>query len=812
MDKIKYRISLDMHSSVSQASLAAKQGDDNRQFSITLRSGGQPYEIERGAFAVFSTTLPDGKVIEDNCIIVDDEIIYDFTQNLTSQVGVLDIEIRLYGHDSSLITSPTFILVVSPRAAKAEEIESSDSFKALDGLYNKTNTLYEDTSALYEELADKTGNFVVDKTYIPSSSFAQSGTAVSEAVSGAANSIMTRKSGERVDLYDLSPLSDAFEVRATLPSGVNAATAYAFGKNIAKVNKVTYPTSEVIIFEGDITGDFVLSLTNNVTGVEALGGAMIKYTLDGVTKHFTSYALSSLEVGFNTNKAVQKISGKLTYMSFINNGKATGGSFDDIQLELGKEKTEFEEFKGFYTIPITNDTGDTVRISSSKATFVSNTEGVVLDIGYSPDTKRFVDESQSSIKASLEKANLPISSDILERVYGFKYYTSLANAISGAETDKFRAKVGGYTDGNGSRHLVVLDDLTESANITIASDVSINLNGKTVSLGSNAQFNVEANVTIDGKMPHSIIEKIVATSSVAERIFRVNSGTLTTYGGLFKTEVSQAGKPCIVFHNTGGVLECNDGKVYVEAEGSAAQIACLVNAKNATLNNCKFEASSALVQSIAISNTGDITINESSILADGANDGSIIHGVGAFNDVGGVMRINRSNVCAPFGGVQNNGTLYIDGGEYSGVGHGGLYLVGGSTSYIEDAKLKTVGYSGKYKARYNYTYQYRSAGFYLGGTDVGGTAAYFDNCEISNDEKDKFLFALTSTPNAISNVYMSGCTVKGDGVIRVSSNMYRLHLGLHNNFDANNTNLSDEDKAIVVISTSGVYSPDIITG
>ena len=134
MSIIKYSISLDMHSSVSQASLAAKQGDDNRQFNITLRSGGQPYKIERGAFAVFSTILPDGKVIEDNCIIVDNEITYDFTQNLTSQAGILDIEIRLYGPDSKLITSPTFILVVSPRAAVGETVTSSNSFARTSSL------------------------------------------------------------------------------------------------------------------------------------------------------------------------------------------------------------------------------------------------------------------------------------------------------------------------------------------------------------------------------------------------------------------------------------------------------------------------------------------------------------------------------------------------------------------------------------------------------------------------------------------------------------------------------------------------------
>lgn len=128
------------------------------------------------------------------------------------------------------------------------------------------------------------------------------------------------------------------------------------------------------------------------------------------------------------------------------------------------------------------------------------------------------------------------------------------------------------------------------------------------------------------------------------------------------------------------------------------------------------------------------------------------------------MNINNSKVCGSNYGINNYGTLTIKGGEYSGVGHGGFYLAGG-TAYIEDAVIKTTGYAGKFKSLYNYSVQYRAAGFYFGGITTGGVNAYFDNCEIINEREDRYLFAMTETPTTNSNIYMSCCILKGDGVV-----------------------------------------------
>ena len=809
-------ICLNISRSMSQCIVSTKQGETDRRMVISFRDGARPYSLPDGAIAVFSATTPAGATLYNNCTVDGDRVVYDFTENTTASVGAYDAEIIVYNGDK-VVVSATITVQVEKRAASAKVITSSDEYKALDKMVVEGTELYANTDALYKDLVNKTGNFAVDKTYTPSSSFAQSGTAVSEAVSGAANSIMTHKAGERVDLYDLSPLKHTISVKARstnklAPSilGTWQCTANIAGDTLITLtstgtNGVAYAKVGRVLLEKGKTYICRLFNATNTANVLAWLPNTTTTVWNATTQTYTPTEDTTVDI--------------VVYMKSIGDG-ATSSFY--IQLEEGTTPpTKYTPYKNVSTAKVVvNDTtyyninadGIVEGVTSiyPTTTLTTDAEGVVLDVEYNIDTKNFIYESQSSVKDSLEKANLPISSDILERVYDFKYYTSISNAINGVESDRAFAKVGVYTDTNGSRHLVVLDDLTESAPITLSSDIDINLNGKTVSLASNAQFNIEANVAIDGKMPHSKIEKIVATSSVAERIFRVNSGTLTTYSGLFKVGVSQASRPCMAFHNVGGAVEINDSEMYAEAEGTAPNIACVVSSTHATLNGCKATVCSSSISNIAVNNDGEMNINNSTIYADGINNGTSIIGCGVMV-AAGVVTIRDSVVYGTSNGIVNYATLFIKGGVYSGVGHGGLYLTEG-VSYIEDATIKAVGYSGKYKSSYNYSVQYRTAGFYFGGSNSGGLNAYFDNCDIIN-ETEAPLFSMTNHPTTNSNIYMSCCTVKGDGKIRIDDNNFRLYIGARNNFTIEDVaDREDVDKATVVISTSDVYASDLLTG
>lgn len=391
MSKIKYSLSLDMHSSVSQASLAAKQGDDNRQFSITLRSGGQPYKIERGSFAVFSTTLPNGKVIEDNCIIVDDEITYNFTQNLTSQVGVLDIEIRFYGPDSDLITSPTFILVVSPRAAKAEDVTSSDSFTALDTLYKMTNELLNS----------------IDGT-------------AANALKGAAN-------GSIVALTDISPLEHTLKVKAT-GDNVSAASVVVCRKNLIRFPEshsafgitMTRGSKGECIFNGTSTGnalivvpinlprgDYTISFNNEI-GIGSSNADSpyfaVRLSGDNGSGWFASGNLSSANTTariYSTHQYFDK--GNIANLMFnVPSGVALNNFIIKPQVEFGTISTDYEPYQGASYAPNTDGTVVGVKSLYPTTTLFAN---VTLDVEYNRDSNKVIAELLG--RSKIAHINLP---------------------------------------------------------------------------------------------------------------------------------------------------------------------------------------------------------------------------------------------------------------------------------------------------------------------------------------------------------------------------------------------------------------------
>lgn len=135
-----YRISLDIHSTQSQVSLPVKQGDTSRKVFISLCEGGNPYQIDEDCLAVFSARKPDGNIIENNCIIANNVIEYTITEQTSVANGMLKCEIKLYGGDSGLITSPRFTIIVDARAVSDAEVESSSEYLALTGLYTITNS------------------------------------------------------------------------------------------------------------------------------------------------------------------------------------------------------------------------------------------------------------------------------------------------------------------------------------------------------------------------------------------------------------------------------------------------------------------------------------------------------------------------------------------------------------------------------------------------------------------------------------------------------------------------------------------------
>lgn len=108
-----YRFSLDIHSTQSQVSIPVMQGDTARGFLATLTEGGKPYHLSDYCRAAFVGTKADGNQLFNDCIILNNSIIrYDFTEQTTTSVGMVDAYIKVYGANNKLLTSPRLTLVV----------------------------------------------------------------------------------------------------------------------------------------------------------------------------------------------------------------------------------------------------------------------------------------------------------------------------------------------------------------------------------------------------------------------------------------------------------------------------------------------------------------------------------------------------------------------------------------------------------------------------------------------------------------------------------------------------------------------------
>ena len=133
-----FKINLDVHAAASQATVTMKRGDTARRISITLSERGRPYMISGECTAVFTAEKPDGHIVFNDCEIDGNTIHYNITPQTTAVVGVVPCEIRLYGANDALLTSPQFTLVVTETIYHdGVEVESATEVTALTHLFSE---------------------------------------------------------------------------------------------------------------------------------------------------------------------------------------------------------------------------------------------------------------------------------------------------------------------------------------------------------------------------------------------------------------------------------------------------------------------------------------------------------------------------------------------------------------------------------------------------------------------------------------------------------------------------------------------------
>ena len=150
MNSSNFRISLDVHEVNSQVTLHVKKGDTARKILVTLTEKGRPYRITDDCSAVFTARKSDDSILYNACAIQGNMIEYSMTAQTTAAAGVMRCELRLYGADSALITSPRFLIIVDDTVySDGDVIESSNEFSELTQLIDQTKEVKQD----FEKLA-----------------------------------------------------------------------------------------------------------------------------------------------------------------------------------------------------------------------------------------------------------------------------------------------------------------------------------------------------------------------------------------------------------------------------------------------------------------------------------------------------------------------------------------------------------------------------------------------------------------------------------------------------------------------------------
>lgn len=155
MNCLIHKLTLDMHKSISQASISVKKGDTNRKLHIILTEKGKVYQVDDGCTAVFSATKYNGDTLFNSCTIENGIIVYEFTELTANIPGKMDCEIKLYGADNSLITGPQFSIIVDGVVNKDSNVEASDEFSALTALISEAKEVVNKNTSLIVDIDEQ---------------------------------------------------------------------------------------------------------------------------------------------------------------------------------------------------------------------------------------------------------------------------------------------------------------------------------------------------------------------------------------------------------------------------------------------------------------------------------------------------------------------------------------------------------------------------------------------------------------------------------------------------------------------------------
>lgn len=129
---ITNKIKIPMDKPISRITVPVKQNNINsRKISFTLTQNGVVYSLDKVRVAAVRGIKPDGNKIYNDCLIRENEIVYEITSETIAVQGTVSCELVLFGEDYKEISSSEFFIEVHPELFDDSFIESRNEYNVL---------------------------------------------------------------------------------------------------------------------------------------------------------------------------------------------------------------------------------------------------------------------------------------------------------------------------------------------------------------------------------------------------------------------------------------------------------------------------------------------------------------------------------------------------------------------------------------------------------------------------------------------------------------------------------------------------------
>jgi lysophospholipase L1-like esterase len=447
------------------------------------------------------------------------------------------------------------------------------------------------------------------------------------------------------------------------------------------------------------------------------------------------------------------------------------------------------------------------------------------------DAKTYISYDKQALttaQQSQARENIGIVSDA-------RYYPDLDQAIQDINEGHDEqviaygpsAKVKVFTAENGRLTVMLLDDVSESANIAINKDIDLVLNGKTLTFTTataRLTFGEGTECVINGEVAGSKIKMASVTGASNVYPVRANGEKLIVKGGTYESICSSAKASAIVFRHAKGHLVMDGCEVYAQNIGDTTTCTVMSDA-SVTVRNCKITAISENNEAYCLLPAAELTIYDSYIYArTNALEGNDVKscGIEVSKKFATICKIYNSKIVADaigdnayepcgvgisnfnvlflkdtdcFGthiGVSNHGKLYVSGGTNTGYSHGGFYFVHGTEgeAFAKDSVIRCGNYpdDGFFKDLYAVDGENNHevlAGFYVATPSneatTNGSTVYLDGCTIGYPGKTAFVLRGSSGEQNCTVNISNSTIVDGAGKIRVDNETHKLNVGIGTN-------------------------------